>query len=211
MRKMVALISGGIDSVVAMHLMLKNSVDIVAVHMHNAPFIDEKPLKKSRKLLELLAKKYRRKIKFYIIAHGANQAVIVKNCSRKYICVICRRFMYRIAEAIAKIERADAIVTGENLGQVASQTLDNLYVENKAIKMPVLRPLIGFNKNDIIKIAKDIGSYETSILPGQCCNVAPIFPETHASLAEIENNEKNLNVKELVKEAVKTASVELIG
>lgn len=205
--KLVSLISGGIDSPVATYLMLRLGADIALVHMDNRPFIDERPIEKVKKLAELLAKKCGRDMALYLVPHGASQHEIVKKCPRKLTCVLCRRMMYRAAEAIAKKEGAEGIVTGENLGQVASQTLDNLAAEDNAIFMPIHRPLLGFDKEDTIKIAKEIEAYDISILPGECCSMVPPYPETHAKLSDIEAAEKNLDVDAMVKKAVGGAAV----
>jgi len=116
--------------------------------------------------------------------------------------------MYRVAENIAKKEGAQAIVTGENLGQVASQTLDNLSVEDASVKIPLLRPLLSYDKNETIAIAKRINTYWVSILPGSCCKFTPKFPETRAELGVIEKMEKQFDLKKMVADAVEKATVE---
>lgn len=113
--------------------------------------------------------------------------------------------MYRIAEAVAKKEGALGLVTGESLGQVASQTLDNIFCEDAAIKMPVHRPLVGFDKEETIALAKKISTYTISIGPGQCCGVIPRYPETHARLEQVRQAEKNLPVAALTKKAIRSA------
>ena len=205
--KLVTLISSGIDSSVATHLMLEKGCEIIAVHMDNRPLIDDRPLKKIKALLKTLSKDHNTKIKLYIAKHGLTQSEIVKKCDRKLTCILCRRFMYRVAEKIAEKENAEGIITGESLGQVASQTLDNLYVEDTCISTRVIRPLIGLDKTEIISIAKDIGTYDTSILPGQCCSLIPMFPETHGKVKEIEIAENKIDVEKLVKTAVDTAEI----
>ncbi len=205
--KLVTLISGGIDSPVATHLMLDKGCDIIAVHMDNTPYIDKKSSEKVKTLLKTIAKKHNTKIKLYIAKHGPTQAEIIKKCDKKLTCILCKRFMYRTAEEIAKKEKAESIITGESMGQVASQTLDNLYVEDSAVKTKILRPLIGLDKTEIIDIAKEIGTYDISILPGECCSLVPKFPETHGKIKEIEIAESKIDVKALVKKSVENAEV----
>ncbi len=206
-KRLVSLISGGIDSPVATYLMLRLGAELILVHMDNRPFIDERPIEKVKKLAAVLAKKAGKGLKLYLVPQGRSQHEIVKNCPRKLTCVLCRRAMYRAAEAIAIKEGAWGIVTGENLGQVASQTLDNLAAEDSAISIPVHRPLIGFDKEDTIRIAKKIGTYDISILPGECCSMVPPYPETHAKLSEIEAAEKKLDIGGMVKKAVDSAEL----
>lgn len=211
--RFVSLISGGIDSPVATYLILKQGAEIIAVHM-DVRFSTKKidvPLSKVVKLVELLAEKSSKKIKLYNVPHGQTLKTIITKCPRHLTCILCRRIMYRVAEQIAKKENAKGIITGENLGQVASQTLDNIYVEDKAVKLPVHRPLIGFDKEETIKIAKEIGTYDISIQRGGCCDLFPQYPETHAKLKEIEDAERNLNIKGMVKDAIKDAKILIIG
>ncbi|MBW6451319.1 MAG: hypothetical protein K0B02_01135 [DPANN group archaeon] len=205
--KLVSLISGGIDSPVATHLMLKKGVDLVFVHMDNRPFIDDRPLNKVMSLLEHLAKLHKKDLKLYVVPHGPNQSLFASSCDRKLTCVLCRRMMYRVGENVAKLENADAILTGESLGQVASQTLDNLFVEKQSIATRVLSPLIGFDKEETIKIAKEIGTYEISILPGECCSLTPLYPETHANLKYVESEESNIDITSLLDESVSNAKI----
>lgn len=207
MSKAVSLISGGIDSPVATHLMLRKGLEIIFVHFDNRPFTDEKSIKKTKDLVKKLAKIHSKKFKFYFIPHGETQAKMIEKCNHKNLCVLCRRMMYRIAEKIARKEKALALITGENLGQVASQTLDNLAVEKQAVKLPLLQPLLGFDKEDIIKIAKEISTYTLSIQPGLCCTVTPKHPLTRGELADIKAEEKKLNIPMIVKEAVSKAEV----
>ncbi|MCG2827401.1 MAG: tRNA 4-thiouridine(8) synthase ThiI, partial [Thermoplasmatales archaeon] len=122
-------------------------------------------------------------------------------------CVLCKRMMLRIGEKIAKTENADGLVTGESLGQVASQTLENIYVTNNAVKIPVLRPLIGFDKIEIEKIAKETGLYEISIIPCLPCSAVPKKPSTMAKLKNVLNEEERIDISALVEDSVRNAVV----
>lgn len=205
--KLISLISGGIDSPVATYLMMKKGADIVGVYFDNRPFCDEKSLEKTTKLVEKLEKIFNKKIKIYIVPHGNNLSVFAESCRKNLECVLCKRMMLRIGEKIAKTENADGLVTGESLGQVASQTLENIYVENQAVKIPVLRPLIGFDKIEIEKIAKETGLYEISIIPCLPCSIVPKKPATMARLENVLNEEEKIDISALVEESVRNAVV----
>ncbi len=209
--KAVCLLSGGIDSPVAAHMMLSQGADVILLHMDNRPFIDDRPMKKVNDLVKTLSKLHKTKLKLILAEHGPTQASIVKNCPKKMTCVLCRRMMLKVAEAVAKKEDAEALITGENLGQVASQTLDNLRAEEGAVSLPILRPIVGFDKEDTIKIAREIGTFETSTLPGHCCGLAPQYPETHADVEELKRAENKLDVDKLVKDSVKSMKSITIG
>jgi len=204
------MISGGLDSPVAGYMMLRKGIEVVGLHFDNSPFSTELPLEKTKKILHILSGKFGKKIKLYIIPHGKNQAEFVRKCTRKYTCLLCRRIQYRIAERIAKREKAAFIVTGEALGQKASQTIRNIATIGSAIKTPVVRPLIGLDKEEIIKIAREAGTFEASSLNTPCCTVVPLLPSTAARQEEIEFTEKNLDIEKLVEEAVENSRVVVI-
>lgn len=208
--KVVSLISGGIDSPVATALMLEKGLEVVFVHFDSRPFTCAGVIEKTRELVSILSKRYKIKPKFYVIPHSKIQTAIMEKIDHKSLCVICRRMMYQIAEKIAEREKAHALVTGENLGQVASQTLDNLAVEDASVKIPILRPLLSYDKNETIAIAKRINTYWVSILPGSCCKFTPKYPETRAELVRIRKMENQLDVKKMVDEALKNAKLENI-
>lgn len=206
--KVVALLSGGIDSAVAIYLMMKQGVDTVAINMDNRPFTDEKQTNKAVKLVEQLSKIFNKKIRMYVVPYGKTiQVAIAKSCNRHLQCVLCRRMMFRVSERIAEKENADAILTGESLGQVASQTLRNIKVEEEAVNLPIIRPLIGLDKVEIIDTAKKIGTYDISISPGLCCTIAPNKPATHSNLSNIKIQEEKLDIDTLAEDAVKNAVV----
>ena len=205
--KIVSLISGGIDSPVATYLMLKKGFDVVAVHMDNTPYTDERSREKTIRLVRRIENITDRKIKRYIVPHGHSLEQFSKKCRTNLECVLCKRMMLRIGCAIAKPEGAVAIVTGESLGQVASQTLANLRAEEDASDLPVLRPLIGFDKVDIIEIAKKIGTFELSIAPCASCGIVPEKPATRAVLENVLREEKQADIEELLSSAIASMNV----
>jgi len=194
--KLLCLISGGIDSPVAAHMMLAKGYVVEFVNFDLNPVGNDYTRKKVEKLVKQLSKLHNKKLKLTFLEHGKHLVKFYKKLSeveRKQLCLLCRRRMLKQGEKLARKIKAKALLTGENLGQVASQTLDNMYVEEAAIKLPVIRPLIGFNKQEIINIARKIGTYETSIEPGGCCNITPNRPEVHADLQVIGRIEKKAN------------------
>lgn len=200
--KCVALMSSGIDSPVAVWLMLEQGVEVVALHLDNRPYADNHSIEKFKRLVDQLEEQSGRSIKTVIAPHGNTQKAIAGCCNRRYQCLLCKRMMYRVAEQVALQENADFIVTGESMGQVASQTLQNLSVLNQAIKTPVIRPLIGFDKGETINIARGIGSFEISTEQGVCCTAVPKKPSTAAKLETILDEEKKIGVEELVEDAL---------
>ena len=193
--KLVTLLSGGIDSPVAAHLMMERGAELVTLHMDNRPYGGlEHQLTKVRELAAVLEKIHGRRIRQFVAPHGANHAVFIEKCRLGLHCVLCRRMMLRAAGELAIRESAAAIVTGESLGQVASQTLQNIAAEYPASPVPILRPLIGLDKQEIVEIAKRIGTYEISIQPGSCCTAVPDRPATSAVLAELEAEERKVDI-----------------
>jgi thiamine biosynthesis protein ThiI len=199
--KLVALISGGIDSPVAAHMLLTKGAEIVAVHFDNRPFTDEKQIEKVKTLVKKLEELSK------IVPHGNTLLEISKNTTRRFGCVICRRAMLRTAERIARLESADALLTGESLGQVASQTLKNIATEETAVDIPIIRPVIGLDKVEIENVAKEIGTYDTSIMPGSCCTFVPDKPATQARLESILEEEAKMEIDELSKNAEEEAEI----
>jgi thiamine biosynthesis protein ThiI len=196
--KMISLVSGGIDSPVAIYLMLKQGVEMIALHLDNRPFTDDKEVRKAIALVEHLEKISKSKIKKYLVSHKENQVAFASTCNRHQQCVLCRRMMLRVGEKIAGMTGASALVTGESLGQVASQTIENIKVENQSVKIPILRPLIGLDKVEIIDIAKEIGTYKISIRPGVCCTIVPKKPSTRSELGRILAEEKKIDIDSLL-------------
>ena len=201
--RVVALLSGGIDSPVAAWRMMKRGCTVVPVHFHAFPLQDHTTIDKARALARILTRWHLR-TRLLLVPFGPLQQTIVAACPAPLRVVLYRRFMLRIAEALAARRRARALVTGESLGQVASQTLDNIAVIDQAARGPVLRPLVGMDKEEIIAEARRIGTFETSTLPDQdCCQLfVPRHPATAASLPEVLRAEAALDVDALVQAAV---------
>ncbi|WP_069650033.1 tRNA uracil 4-sulfurtransferase ThiI [Caloranaerobacter ferrireducens] len=206
--KALLLLSGGIDSPVAGFMIAKRGVSINAVHFHSYPFTSERAEEKVKKLASLLAE-YCGKMKLYSVNILPIQREINEKCPEDEMTIISRRFMMRIAERIAEKEGIDALITGESLGQVASQTIKSLNVTNSVVKRPVFRPLIGMDKVEITEIAMDIGTYETSILPYEdCCTVfLPKHPVTRPKLEDIEKSEEALDIESLVEDAIEKMEI----
>jgi thiamine biosynthesis protein ThiI len=204
--RLVSLISGGIDSPVAAYLMLAGGHDLVAVHMRNSPQAGSKKIVSLVSRIEHVSGK---KVPVYIVPFHHVQEAIAANCNRRFQCVLCKRMMYRVAEKIAEREGGDGILTGDSIGQVASQTLENLLVESSAVSVPILRPLIGFDKDEAIAISRKIGTYELSIADAVSCPFVPKRPATRARLEQVTSEEGKIDVASLVAEAV--GGVEVVG
>ena len=206
--KGLLLLSGGIDSPVAGYSMAKRGLEIEAIHFHSYPYTSNL----AREKVLALAKKmttYLGKIRLHIISVTKIQEEINKNCDRDYMINLLRRMMMRISEQIAIQNNAGALVTGESLGQVASQTLQSINTTNAVVSIPVFRPLIAFDKQDIMDIARRIDTYETSILPYEdCCTVfLPKNPVTKPKLEKVLKEESKLNIQDLLEESLKTEEI----
>jgi thiamine biosynthesis protein ThiI len=206
--KGLLLLSGGIDSPVAGFMMAKRGVEISCVHYHSYPFTSERAEEKVKELARILSR-YMGKIKIFSVNLLNIQKEINKKCPEDEMTILSRRFMMRIAERIADYHGFNALITGENLGQVASQTIYGLDVTNRAVALPVFRPLIGFDKVDIIKLAKNIETFETSIQPFEdCCTVfLPKHPVTRPKAENIEKSEEALDVDKLITDAIKDMKI----
>jgi thiamine biosynthesis protein ThiI len=207
--RVIALLSGGIDSPVAAYRMMRRGCEVSFVHFHGAPFLDRRTQEKAREIVKLLTR-YQYISRLYLVPFGEVQQEVVVNTPTPYRVLLYRRLMARIAEHLAGLERAKALVTGESLGQVASQTLENLTVIEEAVKLPVFRPLIGMDKEEITEQAKEIGTYEISIQPDQdCCTLfVPRHPATRATMDDIGRAEMTLDLDRLVKAGVERADLE---
>jgi thiamine biosynthesis protein ThiI len=205
--KALALISGGIDSPVAAWMIMRRGVDIAALFLDPSPLVDERTRERAMKAVKRLAAWKNGTIKTYVAPYGDVLIRLLKVEDYKLGCVLCKRTMYRAAQLIAKKEKAKALVTGESLGQVASQTIENLYVIDSVVELPVFRPLIGHDKEEIIALAKKIGTYEVSIMPANCCLGPPPHPETRATPERVEKAEEGLDIDEMVEEMVEKAEI----
>ena len=207
--RVVCLLSGGIDSPVAAHRMMKRGCAVTFVHFHSYPILSRASQEKARELVQLLTT-WQHRSALHLVAFGEIQQQVVLSVPGPMRVVIYRRLMMRIAEAIARERRAQALITGDVVGQVASQTLENLAVIGNVVKLPVFRPLIGMDKEEITAEATKIGTYPISIIPDQdCCTLfTPRNPLTRARLANIEAAEQALPIDELVARAVNDANVE---
>ncbi len=200
--KGLLLISGGIDSPVAGYMTCKRGMKLDCLHFHSFPYTGEAA---KEKVIELAKKvgEYNGGINLYVVSFTHIQEAIHKHCPEEFMITLMRRFMMRIAERLAIQQGDQAIITGESLGQVASQTIESITSSNSVVTMPVLRPLIAFDKIDIIDISRKIDTYETSILPYEdCCTVfLPKFPAIKPNLDRVKRAESKLDVEALINEA----------
>lgn len=207
----MVLLSGGIDSPVAAYRMMRRGLRVNFIHFHSYPLVSNASREKACDLATYLTR-YEARSTLYLVPFAEVQRTIVARAPRPLRVILYRRFMFRIAEALATEHGAQTLVTGESLGQVASQTLENMTVIQQAITVPVLRPLVGMDKTEIVTEARRLGTFETSILPDQdCCSLfVPAHPETRARLDQVMAAEAVLAVDEMVAQAVlKTEAVRL--
>ncbi|MEE9281760.1 MAG: tRNA uracil 4-sulfurtransferase ThiI [Myxococcota bacterium] len=207
----VSLISGGIDSPIASYRMLKRGLELVYVHFHSAPYTGTASQHKVRDLVARLAV-YQGPVRLYQVPFGEIQQTLVREAPAEPRIVLYRRFMLRVAEAIAESERALALVTGDSLGQVSSQTLANLDTISRVTTLPVLRPLVGMDKLEIIALAEQVGTYAISIEPDEdCCSyLMPRRPATWTRPGSMETIERALDTKGMVAELLRGACRERI-
>jgi len=205
------LISGGIDSPVAAYLLMKRGMRLDFVHFHSVPRTDPASLEKVEDLIKILIR-YQGPARLAMVPLLPIQEEIAARCPAELRVLLYRRFMLRLAESTSQRVRSDALITGESLGQVASQTIQNLRAVESVATMPVLRPLIGLDKPEIIAIARRMGTYETSILPHfDCCSfLLPDKPATRSTATELDAAESTLDVDALVAEALESTEVRMI-
>jgi tRNA uracil 4-sulfurtransferase len=206
--RVVVLLSGGIDSPVAAWKLIKRGCRAVFVHFHSFPYTNKESQEKTRQLAAKLDD-YQFQSKLYLVPFADVQRHIMVETPLETRVILYRRYMMRIAERIAQRERARVLVTGDSVGQVASQTIENIDVISRAVSTPILRPLIGDDKIDIVGLARKIGTYDISIQPDQdCCSLfVPKHPETKANLRAVEESEKRLQLEETMQQALHTAEV----
>lgn len=197
------LLSGGIDSPVAGYMMARRGLELSAVHFYSYPYTSPRARDKVVELARLLSR-YAPGLRLHLVPFTDIQLAIYDRCPAKETTVLMRRLMMRIAEILAERDGARALITGESLGQVASQTLESLCATDDAVSMPVFRPLIGFDKNDVVKLARKIGSFETSILPYEdCCTVfVPQHPVTKPDVEQIRRSEARVDFTEMIEKSL---------
>jgi tRNA uracil 4-sulfurtransferase len=202
--KVMVLLSGGIDSPVASFLTLKRGCKNMYIHFHSEPYTKESSRKKVEKLASLIAE-YQGQTKIFMVPLIDIQKEIMLKTDKKYRIILYRRFMFRLAEKLARRNKAKALVTGENLGQVASQTIENIHTIQATVNIPIIQPLITYDKQEIIDLAEKIGTFETSIEPhDDCCSLfLPKHPSTKSDLKTVEFEESKLDVEALIKDAIK--------
>ena len=206
--KGLVLLSGGIDSPVSAYMMAKRGLQLEAIYFHSHPYTTEMAKEKVIDLAKKLSL-YCGNIRLHVVNFTSTQLAIYDNCPHAQLTIIMRRVMMKIAERLAEDIHAKALVTGESLGQVASQTLESLAVTNESVSLPVFRPLIGMDKYEVIKIAQDIDTFETSILPYEdCCTVfVAKHPETKPRLERIMKSENNVDISAMIDECMSDIEV----
>jgi thiamine biosynthesis protein ThiI len=202
--KMVALISGGIDSPVAAWMMMKRGCDIIPLYLNNEPFSDETTRERAMECIDILQKwSPHKKFTVYEAPHGDSLLAFLEKCNNRLNCVLCRRMMYRVAFEVLELEGAHGIITGASLGQVASQTSQNMLSEMYGMEYPIYHPLIGMDKLEITNIARRIGTFEPSTKPATCCLAVPEYPSTAAKIDEVVKAEAKIDVPSLVDSSMK--------
>jgi tRNA uracil 4-sulfurtransferase len=188
--------------------MIKRGCTPVFVHFHSFPYTNKESQEKAKQIAKLLAD-YQLRSKTYLVPFADVQRHIMVDTPLETRVILYRRYMLRLAEQIAQREKARVLVTGDSVGQVASQTIENIDVISRAVQMPILRPLIGEDKLEIVAVARRIGTYEISIQPDQdCCSLfVPKHPETKANLISVEKSEARLDVEEVMDNALQSAEV----
>ncbi len=208
--KLVSLISSGIDSPVASYQMMRRGARVIFVHFHGYPYTDKDEMHQSKEIVEMLSE-YQFDTKMYLIPFGEIQKTIATNSDvpAKIRTVLYRRLMLRIAESIAKKERAKGLVTGDNFGQVASQTPENMFAIHEASSIPLYQPLISLDKEDVIRIAEKLGTFEISKLPckDSCSMFMPKHPELKANIYDLRKIEENLPIDDWVASSVESGEI----
>jgi tRNA uracil 4-sulfurtransferase len=209
--RVVCLLSGGIDSPVAAWRMMRRGCRVLPVHFHSYPILSRASQEKAAELARILTR-FQFRTKLHVVPFGSIQQRVVLAVAPPLRVVVYRRFMMRIAERIARENRAKALVTGDVVGQVASQTLENMAAIERVVSLPVLRPLVGMDKDEIIAEAQRLGTYQVSIVPDQdCCTLfTPRHPATKARVEDVERAERELPIDDMVREAAESAAVERI-
>lgn len=207
----LSLISSGFDSPIASYLLIKRGARCMFLHFHSYPFSTDRSIRNVKKIVTKLSK-YQGLTKLYMAPLGEIQKELLTYAPKRYLVILYRRIMLRVAERIAHSTNIKALLTGENLGQVASQTIENMAVISRATSLPILRPLVGFDKQEIIHLAEKIGTASISKLPyDDCClRFVPRHPETRARLEDVEKIEKDLSVPEYIKRILSKTKIDMI-
>jgi thiamine biosynthesis protein ThiI len=206
MKKFISLLSGGLDSPIASLLMIEKGFRPIFISFLTSDDIDQSMRQKVLKLIEFLKKITKEKIKIYLINHDPNLNLFKQVCERKLTCILCKRLMIRIAKQIAREEGTNIIVTGDILGEQASQTLDNLHIYNDLLEnFIILRPLIAWNKQDVIDLNRKKGLYEILSQTSASCQFNPPYPETHAKSIEVLKSESKVDINLLVIQSLERA------
>ncbi len=205
--KAVSLLSGGIDSPVASYLISRAGAEVVLLHMDNSPYCDDRAKENVIAIAKQLESYTGKRFPLYFAPHGPSQTSIHDACDRNYQCVMCKRAMHRTAGEFAKSIGADVIVMGDSLGQVASQTLKNLRAEHLGMSIPIVRPLIGLDKTEIMAIAREIGTFDISISPSVGCTIVPHKAVTAADPGRIDSYKDRIDIDALAKEAAGKATL----
>ncbi len=202
--KGVVMLSGGIDSPVAAYMAMKRGIKVEMIHFHSFPYTSERAKEKVIDLAEVLTRYANAGIKLHVIHFTDIQMAIREKCREEYTITMLRRFMYRIAEKVAETRGASVIFSGESVGQVASQTVESMYAINEAIRMPVLRPLCCFDKEEIVALAQKIGTFDISIRPYEdCCTIfLPEYPKIRPKLEDCLKMEESLDIDQLIDDAL---------
>ena len=200
--KVVVLLSSGIDSPVAAYMMMKRGCEVIALHCNNEPFSTSKITEKYVDLVNQL-NTYAKgvPIKKYVIDYGEYLQAAKNDAPERMTCVLCKSGMYKLAEKLARKLGADAVVDGSSVGQVASQTLSNILATRYGVEMPILSPLIGLDKEEITRIAEEIGTFEISKIDDGGCSAVPRYPETHADLSRVKEACENMNQDEVIQKS----------
>lgn len=203
--KLVCLISDGIDSPVAAYVMAKRGAEVILLHMDNGKYADTKSLEKVKMLAERLREITGLTFPLYDLNHEVNQSLIKENCDANYQCVMCKRTMQHVAREFAKRNGCSGIIMGDSLGQVASQTLRNIRAEGQDLNFPIVRPLIGMDKVEIMDIARKIGTYDISIIQAGPCGAVPDKPITEARPDKVKDLQSKLDFEKMIDDCVNSA------
>ena len=205
--KLVSLISGGFDSPIASYIMANMGADVILLHMDNGIYAGKGEVDKVKKLTNRLREVTGKELPLYSVNHEINQTLIKERCEHPYQCVLCKRTMQHVAAEFGRRNGCSGIIMGDSLGQVASQTLRNIRAEGSGLNFPIVRPLIGMDKNEIIDIARRIGTYDISAIQTGPCGVVPIKPITEARVDDVVRLQAKLDFDKMISDCVDSAKL----